>query len=445
MFTNNVKILGQGLKSTDKSALIEYGDRIYGDAFVVPTSNPDTANVTIFFRMANDFLNFTKVTDRNDLKGNFKAEMSVGLEIRDSLGVIRQRLHWGDVAYTNAFEETNSKVMFHYGWVEFKVGAGSYDVTIDVLNTKESSQKKLQLPTLSFTPRTYKRLLSTPMFAEAVSKNGVALLRPFVFSGSVMFGNKDARALLILADKVNTKYNYTISQLPWNANDIRWWKVSDVIGVTESRTDNFPSLSGMSTTDDPYVELREVSSKDAEMALVEISVPTTTFVPGRYEIALIEYGTTDTVKATFSVLWEMMPLSLRNLNYAFESMKYILTESQLDSLNNGPDAERRERLMDWWRKEDPTPVTTYNERMAEYYKRTDQAFYTYSTIQEPDGAKSERGKIYILFGTPTTSNKKLMPEGEPFEIWTYAAVVKKEFHFQLDSRGIYRLIKIVDL
>lgn len=437
-----VPLPGQVRGTVDKSTFIDYGDRIFGDAFVVPTLNPDTATVTVFFRIANDYLTFVKVNDRSDVHGNFKADMSVGMEVRDSVGVIRQRLRWSETVYTNLFEETNSKNLFHYGWLVFKVPSGSYDITIEVLETKESSQKKLRLPTVSFTSDASKRQLSSPMFAEAVSKDGVALLRPFVFSGNVMFGNKDARALIVLADSEATRYNYIIRQLPWDVRDIRWWTVSDVIGITESTVDRFPRLSEKSTNDEPLVEIREISGSNKQMALVELQVPTTSFVPGKYQILLNKVGTNDTVRVTFGVLWEMMPLSLRNLSYAYDAMKYILTESQLDSLNTGSDAERRERLMQWWRDQDPTPLTTFNERMAEYFKRTDQAFFSYSTIQEPDGAKSERGKIYVLFGAPLTAAKKLIPNEEPMEVWRYEGSIKKEFYFQLDSRGVYKLVKI---
>ena len=35
--------------------------------------------------MANDFLTFTKVSDPNDVRGNYKADMVVGIEVRDTL------------------------------------------------------------------------------------------------------------------------------------------------------------------------------------------------------------------------------------------------------------------------------------------------------------------------------------------------------------------------
>ena len=37
--------------------------------------------------------------------------------------------------------------------------------------------------------------------------------------------------------------------------------------------------------------------------------------------------------------------------------------------------------------------TPYNEEMAEYFSRVDYAFYNFQTINQKDGAKTDRGKI----------------------------------------------------
>lgn len=95
--------------------------------------------------------------------------------------------------------------------------------------------------------------------------------------------------------------------------------------------------------------------------------------------------------------------------------------------------------MNWWRAEDPTPTTTFNERMAEYFHRIDEAFYAYSTIQEPDGAQTTRGKVYALYGTPNDVAKKLTPGQEPLEIWTYSNRVNKVITFRTTDKGIFKI------
>lgn len=435
-------VIAQPKSIVDKTIFLDYGDRFYADAYVVPTSDPDTAQVVVMFRMANDFLTFTQVTDRSDVGGNYKADMAVGTEVRDTLGVIRQRLRWAGVAYTNVFDETHNKNLFHYGWFTFNIGSGTYDLTLEILARKESNQKQITIRGVSFTPKRPLRQLAPPLFVEPEYREDIELLKPYVFTGNIPFGSKDARALILLSDSIPEDYTFTIKQRAWEGRDIRWWLVSDIIGTTTSSKTRFPRLSALATTNAPYLEIHEEADLKLPVALVEIPVPLTALVPGNYEITLVRDGTTDTIRISFRIVWELMPLSLRNIDYAISMMRYIVTEDILDSLEEGSDAERRERLMGWWRMQDPTETTTYNERMAEYFKRLDQAFFAFSTIQEPDGAQTERGKIYVLYGPPTDISKNLKADGEAVEIWKYSNMVAKIFTFLIDDRGMYRLKKV---
>ncbi len=435
----SVPAYGQPKSILDKTIFVDYGERFHADAYVVPTESPDSARIAVFFRMANDFLTFVKVTDPNDVAGNYKAPMAVGIEVRDTLGVIRQRHRWEDIAYTTTFDETNSKNAYHYGWVVLTVPPGSYRISLEILQQKESSQKKITIPTVSFNPSRPMRQLTAPLFVMPVSKGGVELLEPFVLSGNVAFSSRDARALILLNDRESVDYRYVIRQLPYGPRDIQWWSVSETEGDVRSSTTRFPRVSDQATTHDPYLEVGEVGHRSVDIALVEIPIPVTVLVPGNYQIELVRAGTTDTLTMPFRIMWEMMPLALRNIDYAINLMRYIVSEETVDSLDDGSDVERRTKLMGWWRTQDPTLTTTFNERLAEFYKRADQAFFAFSTIQEPDGANSERGRIYVLYGPPTDIRNELPVDGEARVVWTYANQVNKVITFGIDDKGIYRI------
>ena len=392
--------------------------------------------------MANDFLTFQKVTDPNDVGGNFKAPMTVGVEVRDTLGVIRQRHRWENIAYTNTFEQTNSKNDYHYGWIVFRVGAGSYDITLEILDFQESTDHQIVVPKVSFNPSKPLRTLTAPLFVTPVARGGKELLRPFVFSGNVGFTTKDARALILLNDQDEVDYLYTVRQTPYGARDIQWWNVSEVEGQVRSSTKRFPRISDEASTKEPFLEIQTGEHADVPVALVEIPIPVTTLVPGNYQIELVKAGTRDTLNMPFRIVWEMMPLSLRNIDYAMSLMPYVIPEDTLDMIDDGNTVERRTKLMAWWREQDPTPTTTFNERLAEYFKRADQAFYAFSSIQEPDGANSERGRVYILFGPPTEIGNDLPVDGEARVIWTYANAVNKVITFGIDDKGIYHIRKV---
>lgn len=426
----------------DKTIFVDYGERFHADAYVVPSGHRDSARIAVFFRMANDFLTFTKNDDLDDIGGNFIAPMAVGIEVRDTLGVIRQRHRWEGKAYTNNFDETNNKNKFHFGWVVFTVSGGSYDISLEILEQKESNEKRITIPTVSFIPNRPLRQLTAPLFVQPVSRDGKELLRPYVFSGNVAFGSEDALALVLLSDSEPVRYDYIVDQEPYSIRDIQWWTVSDIRGKVSSSTTRFPAMSTSATTSEPFLEIRTDVDNSLPIALVEIPIPVSTLVPGNYSIRLIKEGTDDTTSMKFRIVWEMMPLSLRNIDYAYSMLPYIVSADVVDSLDEGSDAERRLRLMDWWRKQDRTLTTTFNERMATFYQRADQAFFAFSTIQEPDGADTERGKIYILYGPPDEVNKALPIDNAPLEIWTYKNRVNQIFTFVINDDGKYKLMEI---
>lgn len=425
----------------NRSMFTEYGERFYADAYVVPHDVGDSATVVVFFRIANDMMTFVRVRDVQEVRGNFSAEMSVGIELRDTLGVIRQRTKRTDTVFTNTFEETNDKNSYHVGWTTFRIGQGTYVLGLEVLSQKESNQKRLKLPPVAFMPRRSTRLLAPAAFGAPETIGGVDMLRLFVFNSNLPFGPEQARALLLVADSTETRYTYRIRQLPWDNKEIRWWRVSDIEGRVQSQRDRFPAISSASSSEAAYLEMVDRPAPTRAIASVEIPIPMATLVPGRYQIDLVKAGTKDTIAVKFQIIWEMMPFSLRTLDYAIESMRYICTEETLDSLTDGDASENRQALMNWWRRQDPTATTVYNERMAEYYRRVDNAFFAFSTINEPDGSRTERGKIYVLYGQPTEIVKDLKATS-PREVWKYKTAPKQTFTFEVNDRGLYKLIDV---
>ena len=425
----------------NRSMLMEYGDRFYADAYVVPNDTGDSATVVVFFRIANDMMSFVRVRDVSEVRGNYSAEMAVNVELRDTLGVIRQRTKWSDTAFTNTFEETNSKNAYHVGWTSFQISQGTYVLGLEVLSQKESNQKRIKLPPVSFMPRKVTRLLAPAAFGAPESINGVDVLRLFVFNSNLPFGPDKAQALLLVADSTETRYTYRIHQLPWDNKEIRWWRVSDIEGRVQSQRDRFPRISAASSNEAAFLEMSDRAAPRRPIASVEIPIPMATLVPGRYQIDLVKAGTRDTIAVKFQIVWEMMPFSLRTLDYAIESMQYICSEETLDSLTDGDAAQNRQALMEWWRRQDQTATTVYNERMAEYYRRVDNAFFAFSTINEPDGSRTERGKVYVLYGQPSSITKDLKASS-PREIWKYTNVPKQTFTFEVNDRGVYRLVDV---
>ncbi len=142
----------------------------------------------------------------------------------------------------------------------------------------------------------------------------------------------------------------------------------------------------------------------------------------------------------FRVVWPDMPISLRDVDYAIDALRYIVSEQKLDSLNTGSFETRRDNLEQFWRQRDPDPKTAYNEVMTQYYRRVDYAAKAYGTLREPDGSKTDRGKVYILHGPPSRTQRSLDPDRGFREVWTYDTLGKEFVFADRSKSGNYTLI-----
>ncbi len=168
---------------------------------------------------------------------------------------------------------------------------------------------------------------------------------------------------------------------------------------------------------------------DSLESVAVLKLPGELLPQGRYELRL-RFDTADTssLHSRFGVRWIDMPQSLRDLEFATAAMKYITTDDEFDRLRSGRHAARVQAFDNFWKKQDPTPETAYNERLAEYFRRVDYAYVNFRTLKEENGIVTDRGRIYILYGAPSAKDRLLSPDNGPREIWRYAAL-KKVFTF----------------
>ncbi|MEK7669845.1 MAG: GWxTD domain-containing protein, partial [Bacteroidota bacterium] len=67
-------------------------------------------------------------------------------------------------------------------------------------------------------------------------------------------------------------------------------------------------------------------------------------------------------------------------------------------------------------------------------RRVDESIRRFSSLKENDGYKTDRGRIFVLYGTPTTTERRLLPNRTPMEVWTYQNI-RRKFIFTDPSRS----------
>jgi GWxTD domain-containing protein len=88
-------------------------------------------------------------------------------------------------------------------------------------------------------------------------------------------------------------------------------------------------------------------------------------------------------------------------------------------LKLGSDQDRDRFIEEFWLQRDPTPGTPRNETRIEHFRRLAFADRVFGGWRGQGGRASERGRLYVLLGSPREVRKIEEPDLVPIEVWTY--------------------------
>jgi GWxTD domain-containing protein len=115
-----------------------------------------------------------------------------------------------------------------------------------------------------------------------------------------------------------------------------------------------------------------------------------------------------------------------------EDVRWIITDEELSAFKKlTNNAERDTFIESFWQRRDPTPDTAENEYKEEHYRRI--AYANEHFAAGIPGWKTDRGRIYIMYGKPDSTDSHPMggpyqrpaeegggqTETYPFEVWRY--------------------------
>ncbi|MFA6979441.1 MAG: GWxTD domain-containing protein [Ignavibacteriaceae bacterium] len=146
-------------------------------------------------------------------------------------------------------------------------------------------------------------------------------------------------------------------------------------------------------------------------------------------------------KTIFEVKWWDKPHSLLNYDISLKAFSIIESKTLVDSLKELGNNLGYSAFNKYWKKYDPSPNTTYNDLMGEYYTRVDYAQKTFSNFATPDGIMSDRGQIYIKYGPPLRVERSSGANGKNLEIWFYKGRNKPYYFRDNLGNGSYQLVK----
>jgi GWxTD domain-containing protein len=126
---------------------------------------------------------------------------------------------------------------------------------------------------------------------------------------------------------------------------------------------------------------------------------------------------------------------------------YIASRDELRQYDALPIEGKNGFCKAFWRKRDTEPGSEVNEFKIEHYRRFKYVNEAYSTFQdtntEPNGWKSDMGRVYIVYGTPSDEeNYPSALEEKPWKRWNYDNIEGGVYFIFVDEGGYgtYRLI-----
>jgi GWxTD domain-containing protein len=270
---------------------------------------------------------------------------------------------------------------------------------------------------------------STPLFVFAGSDS--LLLTPLAYGGDLLFG---ARCAMYLAwtdtdgdgSPVNVSYE-VYTEEPDHKQALK----DSLTGLVPRR-----GYTLVGNADSGQVTYRLVPSERRDLFSLIIPFPAEQLQLRESKLS-IKIGSGDQqreVTHRFKVVWPDMPMSLRDVEYALASLRFVTNDRELDSLSSGDFEKKRDNLEQFWKSKDPTPGTAYNEVMAQYYRRMDYAMREFTTLKQPDGARTDRGMIYVLYGQADRIERSLDPTAGYQETWLYDRL-RKKFTFADETRS----------
>jgi GWxTD domain-containing protein len=327
------------------------------------------------------------------------------------------------------------------GALTFKLKKGLYKIIVEAKDSESGKSfinrdTKIEIPPFSVGLN-----ISPAIFVEPISSDTLLTKQKEFFpinrGGNIIIGQAGGCLLQVISPDTSTDIH-----LSWKVCSK---KETDENNPQELLGEKFILQNGTPVIlEDAKRNSISIKRNSKHSRIVFIPIPIERLETGKYQMSLAV--TQGPLKATkdffFNIFWPLKPRSLSDFKLAVDAVRYIATEEELESMTAFSSSTSMKAFRAFWHKRNPDTTRAFNTAMAEYYRRVDETIKRFSSLNETDGYRTDRGRIFILFGSPSITNRLLKPNSAPTEIWTYEKL-KRRFTFT-DQRksGNYILIRM---
>lgn len=325
--------------------------------------------------------------------------------------------------YADNYEKTKSEKDFANGLLMLKLKTGQYNLIPEIIlkNTNLSSKLKPIHVTIN-TDSVHSFLKPIVVSNELIDSSGIKKYKLVNIDGFIPF-SKNNYGLVIPTKTGLNNVHVTIEQ---NSSEI----VDTLL--------NEPIMKNCEIVDDGKNIIIDDSKKLLDYKCFYLNNFSYKLEEGKFKVTL-ESGS---VKENYvmEVYWLDKPFSLFNVEFSVKLLDVIGKEKAADRIFSFPKEEYYKALVEFWNKNFPTKGFAFNDAMFEFYKRADYAIKNFAAIGKKNGVKTDRGKIYLIYGAPDEIKRRYTEMNNIEEIWHYNKL-NKVFVFS-DKSGLGNFVLI---
>lgn len=353
--------------------------------------------------------------------GSFNSGLTLSIEILKEDKVVfrgsdKKNINVSDYALTE------SKKNFVNGYIEFNLEQGKYRLRPFLKLENTNQEFKLRHLPLNLS---LEDSLIVPIVIESedIVCNSDTLPKLLNFRNTLPFGEDDHKIIF----SVPNNYDEVSIEFIQNGKSIsnKYYKSSKQgILKLESCNDNIAIRFDDSGLSYNFVFVDGIS-KYLDEGITEVVV---SFEDEKYNYKL-------------ETIWLEKPRSLGNIEIAVNALELIADDETISKITSLEERNIYRGIKDYFKEYDPDTTTPFNQIMHEFFQRVDYAFVEFSNIDEPNGMKTDFGKIYILYGTPDNKQRTYSESNEIIEIWSYDKIDLKFYFKDKTGLGNFKLIK----
>lgn len=381
---------------------------IFIETNIIPNGND--YNCYVSYRIPFNNLVFVKNN------GNYKSGLTFTVEAFADDKIVGRETSIEKIASIE-YEKTESPNNYLEGIVKLNFSEGKYKFNPIVNLENTESTIKLKSFDVNIDQDSLSILNPISFFNSKIDDEGEDHLRIVNFGNVVPFTKKNINLLIPMADTTISKLTISIEQ---DDEEILSREIESA-GTAPLSIKKYSKQIGI-----------DFKSEEQLFNLFILTDFSKTLKEGKALLKLNGSG----IEREFDLIieWVDKPASLLMPELAINLLENLIDKAEVNEMLKADEEDYYKELVEFWNPKDPNKETAFNEIMDEFYSRADIAIKNYATLNLKNGAKTDRGKIYIKYGSPDDIVRTYSDNNEVIEIWKYYKS-NKEFTF-VDRTGL---------